>query len=316
MKKKIWNEERIEGRIYQHNLQLKVTGDTSKHPGTEFISGTLDVATDEDGLNVISTHYTYVTEMTASGKKNVTFGVLKSIIEGAKTWLANDKESALKVRLTPSLALNDFYLEDGELVSAKRNEGGFVNLVTTLSEENARNTFHCDMLITSVRRVEADEENNIDADYLVIKGAVFNFRGDILPMEFVCRDEDGMRYFESLDAAPANPIFTEVRGHIIATTVEKEIKEESAFGSALVKKVPRNIKEWRIDWSRPVEYAFGEEDTITVEEIQKALQDREVYLAELKKRTDDYRASRNAAGPAEANVPDNALNIPTGGFNF
>ena len=283
MKKKIFNEEKIEGRVYQHNLQIKtVQNKDSKNYGTEFITGTLDVATDEEGLNIVSTHYTYITEMTGSGKKNVTFGVLKSIIEGAKTWVVDGKDAALKIRLTPALALNDFYTEDGQLVSAKRNEGGFANVITTLSKEDDRSTFHCDMLITSVNRIEADEDNNIPEDYLTIKGAIFNFKNDILPMEFVCRREDGMSYFESLDASPSNPVFTEVRGQIVATTIEREIKEESAFGSAMVKKVPRNLKEWRINWARPVEYAFGEEDTITVEEIQKALQEREVYLAALK----------------------------------
>ena len=318
MKKKIFNEEKIEGRVYQHKLQIKTVQDKeSKNYGTEYITGTLDVATDEEGLNVVSTHYTYVTEMTKNGKKNVTFGVLKSIIDGAKTWIIDGKDAAFKVRLTPALALNDFYTDDDELVSVKINEGGFANAVSSLSEdENERATFHCDILITSVNRIEANEDNNIPEDYLTIKGAVFNFKNDILPIEFVCRREDGMSYFESLDASPSNPVFTEVRGQIVATTIEREIKEESAFGSAMVKKVPKNIKEWRIVWARPVEYAFGEEDTITVEDIQKALQDREVYLAGIKKRRDDWRATRNAAGPAEKNVPDNAMNIPAGGFNF
>jgi len=310
--KKIINSERIEGRVYQHNLEMKtVQNKDSANYGKEFISGTLDVATDEKGLNVLSIHFTYVVEMTNSGKKNVTFGVLKNIIENGKTWIANGKDEALKVRVSTALALNDFYTPDDRLVSAKRSEGGFVNVINELGKEDERNTFDVDMLITSVTRVEANEENNIEEDYLTLRGAIFNFRNAILPVEFTVRDEEGISYFESLDASAQNPIFTEVRGKIISTTVKREIKEESAFGTASVRTVDRTTREWCVDWARPVEYDFGAEDTLTVEEVKKAMEDREVYLANIKKRRDDYLATRNSSS-----TPAATASIPTGGFDF
>ena len=120
MKKSFFNTEFLEGRLFQHDLQMnQVQNKESANYGKDFISGTIDIATDEEGLNVIPVHYTYVTEFTSTGKKNVTFGVLKSIIDGANTWLTDGKEAALKLRATPSLALNDFYTADGELVSAE-----------------------------------------------------------------------------------------------------------------------------------------------------------------------------------------------------
>ena len=36
------NATHIEGVLYQHALQLKVSGDKSKNPGTQFINGTID----------------------------------------------------------------------------------------------------------------------------------------------------------------------------------------------------------------------------------------------------------------------------------
>lgn len=311
--KKIINSETIEGRVYQHNLELKtVQNKDSANFGTEFISGTLDVATDEEGLNVISVHFTYVVEMTKNGKKNLTFGVLKSIIDGAKVWITDGKDAALKVRISTALGLNDFYTNEGELVSVKRNEGGFVNIIKDLAPVEERNTFKTDMVITSINRVEADEENNIPEDYLKIRGAIFNFRNALLPVEFICRDANGMRYFEGLDVTPAQPIFTEVGGKIVSNTISQKIEEESAFGTASVKTVTRNIKEWDIDWARPAEYDFGADDVLTSEELKKAMQDREVYLADIKKRHDDYIASRNAGAPT-ANAK---TTVPTGGFDF
>jgi len=306
MKKQFVNRLFIEGRLYQHNLTIKkVQNKDSANYGKDFISGTLDIATDEDGMNVISIHFTYVTAVTSNGKPNATFNTLNAIINGAKTWVVDGKDAALKLRATPALALNDFYTNEDELVSAKRNEGGFVNTITDLVPEKERNRFDLDMLITNVRTVEPEEAD----PYIVIKGACFNFRGDLLPIELVCRRPDGMAYFESIDASPANPIFTEVKGAITNTTVKKEIEEESAFGSASVKTVTRTTREYAVDWARPTEYVFGEEDTITADELKKAIQNREVYLADIKKRRDEYMASKNATEESQGSVP-------VGGFSF
>ena len=51
--RKIVNREHIEGILFQHDLELKVTGETSKNPGTQYIAGNIEIAVDEEGLNVI-----------------------------------------------------------------------------------------------------------------------------------------------------------------------------------------------------------------------------------------------------------------------
>lgn len=308
MKKDFKNTESISGRLYQHNLVKKtVQNKESKNYGTEFISGTVDIAVDEEGLNVIPIHYTYVVATTSGGKNNATYGVLDSIINGAKTWITDGKDAALKVRASTALALNDFYNNNDELVSARRNEGGFLNVINELPPENERATFQFDMVITSITSVESE---NDDEDFIRVKGCVFNFRKALLPVEIVCRDAAGMLYFESLDASPAEPVFTEVRGNVVSNTIKREIEEESAFGSASVRTVTRTVREWQINWARPTEYTFGEEDTITADELRKAIQDRQVYLAEVKKRAEDYKASRaTQAAPKAASVP-------AGGFDF
>lgn len=313
MKKSFINRETVEGRLYQHNLEMKtVQNKESKNFGKDFISGTIDIATDEDGLNVVPIHFTYVVEMTNGGKKNVTFGVLKSIIDGAKCWVTDGKDAALKVRVSTALALNDFYVKEGDedrLVSAKRNEGGFVNIIKDLAPEPERNKFDFDMIITGVAPVEVEDGD----DYIRIRGAIFNFRKDLLPVDFTVHRPEAIAYFEKLDASAANPIFTEVRGFIVNNAIKQSIEEESAFGTVSVRTITRNVKEWVVDWARPVEYDFGAEDTITTDELRTAMQNREVYLAEIKKRRDEYAASR-----AAATTPDPAATsaIPAGDFNF
>ena len=314
--RKALNRERVEGRIYDHDLALKTVQNTeSKNYGKEFIGGSIDIATDDDNLNIVQVYFTYVTETTSKGNKNATFTALKNIIDNGKTILNNGAENATMVRIDTALALNDFYTQrNGEevLVSAKRNNGGFVTIVNSLGDADTRNTFECDMLINGTKYVEADPEKNIAEDYLVVKGAVFDFRNAILPVEFVVRNANGIKYFESLDASPQNMVFTKVWGKINSETIVTRREEESAFGEPSVKEYTRTVREWVITGtSKPDSvYEIGDaENGITAEEIKKALADREVYLADVKKKADEYQASKNA-GPV---VGDTAA---AGAFNF
>ena len=321
MKKDFNNSEYVSGRIYQHNLVKKtVQNKESKNFGTEFISGTVDIVTDEEGLNIIPIHYTYVTAVTSSGKANATYTVLDNIINGAKTWITDGKDAALKVRASTALALNDFYNREGELVSAKRNEGGFVTIVNKLSDASTRNTFEFDMLINGTRMVEADPERHIDADYLVVKGAIFDFRNAILPVELVVKNAGGIKYFENLDASPSNLIFTKVWGKIESQTIVDKREEESAFGEASVKEYTRNVREWVITGTSKPEamYEVGDEQNgITADEVKKAMADREVYLADVKKRQEEYQAQRAAANSGtNENAGSAGVSAAAGGFNF
>jgi len=317
--RKALNRENISGRIYDHALAVKtVQNEDSKNFGKEYIGGTIDVATDDACLNIVQVNFPYVTELTSKGNKNNTYTALKTIINSGKTILADGKDSATMVKIDTALSLNDFYTQrNGEevLVSAKRNNGGFVTIVNSLGDEDTRSTFECDMLINGTRLVEADEEKNIKQDYLVVKGAVFDYKNAILPVEFVVKSAGGIKYFESLDASNQNMVFTKVWGKINSETIVTKREEESAFGEPAVKEYTRNIREWVITGtSKPdAVYEIGDsENGITAEEIKKALADREVYLADVKKRADEYQASKSTGNAA----PAASASAAEGGFNF
>lgn len=309
------NKEVIKGRIYQHSLALKESGPNSKNPGTKYIAGNLEIAVDEEGINVIPVHFTYVTATYAkSGKKNDTFDVLTKIIDSGSTWIENGKDAATLVEVSGSLALNDFINRDDELISAKVNEGSFVNFITVdkLGEESKRNTWRADMLINNVQVVEANEEKHIDNDYVVVKGAVFNFRNELLPMEFVVRTEGGMKYFEDLGVSPKEPVYTKVWGRINCTTSKSEVVEDTAFGEAAVRTYERKTKEWTITGAAKVPYDFGDEKVMTAEELTAAMQARQTVIADVRKRNEEYKASQNAVATSAATTTD----VTAGGFSF
>lgn len=314
--RKAINKVKVEGRLYDvSKLELKkVQNKESSHYGEDFIGGSFDVATDNDGLNIVTVYITFMQPTYKTGKANTSFGVLKNLIENGKTVIKDGFDNATLVKVDASINLNDFYTDrNGEevLVSAKRVAGSFVSVVNKLSEENARSTFECDMLINGTEVVEADEERHIDKDFLRVKGAIFDFRGAIMPVEFIVKNEGGIKYFEGLDASPANPTFTKVWGQIHSENIINKVEEESAFGEPTVKEFSRTVREYIITGTSKPDAVYdidSAENGITLEEVKKALADREVYLADVKKRQDEYNASKNS-GAASAPASE-------GGFNF
>lgn len=317
--KSMINRVHLEGRIYQHDLQVKtVQNNASKNFGKPFISGNIEIAVDEDGLNVIPVHFTYVTETTNSGTKSSQWTALKKIIDENKTWVTVGKDAAQKVSVNTAIALNDFYNQNDELVSAKQNEGGFITFINELKPENERNTFDTDIVITGAEKVEKDEEKRIEEDFVRVRGAIFNFRNELLPVEYTIKNPDGMKYFEDLGATNAQPVFTRVWGNINCLTKTNTVTEESAFGEAAVRTYERKVREWLITGSPKQTYDFGDEKILTAAELQKAAQDREVHLADVKKRADEYKAQRAAGNTtsAQTTATATATTVAPGGFKF
>ena len=315
--RKIVNREHIEGILFQHDLELKtVQNETSANYGKEFIAGNVEIAVDEEGLNVIPVHFTYVTEVTNSGKKSPTFTALKRIIDEDKSIVSVGKDEAFKIKIDNGLSVNDFYSNDDQLVSVKVNEGGFISIVNNLCDEKERNTWEADMVITGCNIIEADPEKNIDADYMQVKGAIFNFRNELLPIEFILRNKDGFKHFEDMDASPAEPTFTKVWGRINCLTKTTTVEEETAFGEAAVRTYERKVKEWEITGTpKVISYDFGGED-LTVEELTKAMQDRELKLADIKKRSDEYKAQKASNNTVAKNTTVGPRPAKTGTFTF
>lgn len=311
MKKNFINESHVEGLLYDHKLEKKVTGENAKHPGTEFISGTISVATDDKMQNVVIFHYTYVTATTGKGSANATFSALEKIINDNPTVLNVGADKAAKVRCDAAIALNEWFREltDDKPVSVTRNEGGFVHLVTSLNEdEKQRNTFKTDIVITSVKEVEADPEKNTDA-YIKVRGAIFDFRKALLPVEFVARNKGAIQYFQNLDVSPKSPVFTCVWGRQLSQTVVVRTVTESAFGEDEVRERQSTTREFVITGASKEPYPWDDEDYITAAELSQAMSDRELTLAQIKKRQEEFQASKGSGSAA-------TVSTETSGYNF
>lgn len=302
MKRVMTNKVHVEGYLYEHKLEEKVSGPNSKNPGTEFVNGTISIATDDEMLNVVQVHFSYVTAVTKNGSANATFNVLKSIINGKiGNVMEHGKENAGKLRVDTAIDLNEWYdtKNDNQLVSVKRNEGGFVHQTSELAEnEDQRSTFDVDMVITGVKRLEADPDKE-SPEKVVVRGYIFDFRKAVMPVEFSVYEPHApaaaLDYFEGLGATGKSPIFTRVQGKQISRTVVKKKEEESAFGGTIIKETRTSQRDFVINWAAVEPYEWDTEEGILASELAEALAQREVALADIKKRQDEYRASKNNA---------------------
>ena len=310
MKKTMENVTHIEGILYEHNLESKVSGPNSKTPGTPFISGTISIATDDALTNIVQVHFTYVTPTTSKGSANATYTLLQNIIDGlVGTYMKDGADKAAKLRVDSAIGLNEFYSDrngKSELVSTKRNEGGFVHLTNTLAEdEKVRNTFKCDMVITGVTHIDGDEEKKLP-EKVIVKGAIFDFRKALLPVEFSATNPGAMAYYEGLGASNSEPVFTKVWGRQVSETIVREIREESAFGEDNVREVQTTRKDFVITGGAKDPYPWDDEEFLTAKELTDAMTQRQTYLATIKQRQDEYKAAKNASIAAPA----------PGGFTF
>ena len=314
---KFVNETHIEGYLYEHNLEMKESGPNSKNPGTPFISGTISIVTDDALTNVLQVHFTYVTETTAKGKTNATFTTLRKIIDGEyNTVMGDGVENATRIRVDSTVGLNEFYTErDGkeELVSIKRNEGGFVHVMVNEpfnEKEIERCKFKTTMLITKAVRTEANPEKETP-EKVTISGYAFDFRKALLPVSYTVLNESGMNYFEGLEASEKNPVLTEVWGKQVSRTVVRKVTKESSWGDAEVQEFKNTYKDYVITGSQKEPFVFDMEDTYTSEELTKAIAERETYLATIKQRRDEYLATKNSGSTKQATASSG-----NAGFNF
>ena len=318
MKNKI-NKEILEGRLYDFDLKKKtVKNQASKYYGQEFWSGTLHIATDEAGLNVIPVHYTFVLPTFGNGKVDSRFSAFEKITAENKAWIREGvgKEHAEKIRLTPSGDLNDFYMvNDDRAVSAQRNEGGFITFIKELSPEGtSRNKFTYDMVINEVTVVEPKEGTD-DVLHAKIHGVIFNFKEAILPWDLIAYNPKAIDYFEGLGISKAEPIYTQVWGSIKNTTIKVEKEVENAWGEPMIEYSETTRREWVIEGSKPQLYDLTEEDRA---ELQKKIADRNVHLEEVKSAAIAYANSQKNATqstPTPNTMAGPLSNIPMGDFD-
>lgn len=295
------NNISVRGYVFSHTLQER---DSTRNPGEKIIMGIVNVATDDDALNVVPVNF-FVNEKTKAGKTNATFANLHQIIAENKTYEECGMNAA-RVRIQGAIDVNDFYGRDGQLVTGKRVRGSFLHFLNAgeaiSSDKVPATSFEADVLLQAA----VESESNDGSDYVSLRGFAFNYRGDVLPVTFSVQSEGGKNFFLGEDISAANPYFGKVWGNIKSTVVVSEQEEDSAktaFGAPQVHETSRTFRTWEVVGAN-VNEGLGE-DTITQAELTQKMGERNARLADLAARTQNQNntATGRAGFPASAAAP-------------
>ncbi len=278
MKNSFTNRVAVRGYLFSADRLEKRTS----QKGVEYIGGTVNVATDEDALNVVPVNFTYVTATYKNGNANATYQLLESIINGElKTYEVVGKDAA-RLRIDGDIEVNDWINRDGEAVASRRVRGSFAHLMN--AGESFGDTpahFEADMLIQSATTRESTD----GSEYMTLAGFVFNFRGDVLPVSFSVSSESGMKFFDNQDISSSDPYFGKVWGDIkstVVTTTTEQDDSEVGFGAPTVQTSSRTFRTWEVSGAN---VNLGLDDTtITMDELKAAMDARTQTLADVRAR--------------------------------
>jgi hypothetical protein len=285
MKNNFENSVDVRGWVFNHTLAKKVS-----KKGVGYIGGSINVATDVDAVNVVPVNFMYVVPTFKNGKPNTTYSFLEQIINENNTYEMNGA-SATKIRIDGDVECNDFVTREGDMASPKRVRGSFAHPETGDIATVGCAKFKTDMLIEGYQEVEVENGDN----YGRIRGYVFNFKNDFLPVEYTIRTAGGMSYFEKADISISEPMLTKVWGNIVCTTIENRTETENAFGAPTVNITTRTLRAWDIEGASVDPMEFGDESTMTTEDVTKGKADREQHLAEVRANHDEYQRSKDNA---------------------
>jgi hypothetical protein len=286
MKSNFENKVDVRGWVFNHSLANKVS-----KKGVEYIGGSINVATDKDAVNVVPVKFIYVPPTYKNGKPNATYNFLQQIIKENNTYEANGP-SATKVRIDGDVACNDFVTREGEMASPKMIRGSFAHPETGDIAKVGCAKFKTDILIEGYQEVEVEGGDN----YGRIRGYVFNYKNDFLPVEYTIHNNPGgMNYFEKADISVSEPLLTKVWGDIVCTTVENRTEIENAFGAPTVNVTTRTLRAWDIEGASVDPMDFGDEDYMTAADVTKGKAIREQHLAEVRADHDEYQNQRASA---------------------
>ena len=295
------NAVNVRGYVFSHTLQER---DSTRNPGDKVIMGLVNIATDDDAVNVVPVNF-YVAEKTKKGTVNSTFTNLKQILNENKTFEELGTDAA-RVRVTGTIDVNDFYGRDGQLVTGKRVRGSFLHFLNAneviSSDKMPATSFEADVLLQAAM----ERESNDGSEYVSLQGFAFNYRGDVLPVTFSVQSEGGKNFFLGEDISAANPYFGKVWGNIKSTVVVSEQEEDSAktaFGAPQVRETTRTFRTWEVVGANVNEGM--NEDTVTQEELAQKMNERNARLADLAARTQNQNntATGRAGFPASAAAP-------------
>lgn len=294
------NKVSIRGWVWDYKLDERKTSSTANTPDMDFISGWTDIATDEEGLNIVRVSWGFLgTRRTyKNGKNNDTYDCLGQLM-GGSSWKNDGKDNAPRVRIDGSIETNDWVTREGELVSPKQVTGQFCHMLTTTEQTTPCAKFSADMLAQNAVMRESQSGD----EYMELKGFVFGWGDNIFPVTFSVPGEAGQKFFEDCEVTPSEPYFGKVWGEIHSSVqhIEREVDDSQVgFGAVDVTESTRTLRTWDVEGAN-INLGLSTE-TVEQSDLERMVAHREERLADVKARAE----ARNNSTDGKAGFPASA----------
>lgn len=245
------------------------------------ITGEIDIRTDENSIHTVRL---YAKQFKKDGTENSIYKGIETIMNEYQAIANVGEENADKVRIIGAkLGVNEYYGQDGKLRTFPSISSNFVNRLKPTDTFEAKAEFDIEVFINKLEE-ELDKEQN-ETGRLIIEAVVPVYGGKIIPQKFVVANPDAVQYIQS-----NYEIGSTVRlyGELVNSVVTEEVEKPVAFGKPKKEIKRTTVRELVVTGgSEPYE----EESALAynIEDIKKAYVERNTYLEELKKKSEEKK---------------------------
>lgn len=273
------NKIKIEGVLAE--TDLKYTSYVKEGENVEAISGTIKVLVEqvingEDKVLEIPVHM-FSSKYTKAGKINPAYESIEKVMtEFVSIAAAGSKEQADKIRITnASLRMNEFYSQNGQLVSQPRVSASFVS--RAIGEFKPEATFIMEFMVSDITRSVDADGVELDPAKLEITAIIPQYGEKVDVCKLYATNPNVISaiesYWESGQSYKAS-------GRLNFTSTTKTVKEEVGFGEAMERTRTISVSEFIVTGGSDV--ALDESIGFAIDDIKAAMARRKSYLEGLK----------------------------------
>jgi hypothetical protein len=254
---------------------------------TEGLNIELDIEVAENEVHTLTGMSKYKKE---DGSENGIAKGYQTVINEYKSVATHGREEADKVRVNQGrVGLNEYYGQDDKLRSFPQLSTNFVNRVQAGEEFNPRAEFTVEILVQGTKE-EFNREGE-ETGRAEVQGYIPLYGGKVIPFTFKVT-KDGATYVQD-NYEPGQTV--KFYGDIVNFKEKKVVLEEVAFGKPKEKVTYNTVREYVITGGSDP-YEEDNAKAFNVEVVRKVLTEREVYLAELKKKKEQGSKTETKKG--------------------
>lgn len=276
------NKVRIEGILSEINLKY---GSFVKNGATvDNIGGNIKVLVHQtingEDITLEIPVYMFATKFTNLGKPNPAYESIEKVMTEYVSIASGVGEAgADKIRITNgNIRMNEYYNQQGQLVSFPRVNASFVTKAT--GEFRPEASWSLEFAVSSMDFVTDDDGVEVEPKKLRIKVIVPQYGGKVDTMEFYATNP---RVIDAITSYWENQKTYSAKGRLNFTSTTREIIEECDFGEPDVRIQTVSVSELIV--TKGTQSAMEDDMEFKPADLAAALKEHKAYLETLKDKT-------------------------------